>query len=119
MSILKFELTEKHISLVRNVNYQSIFDSIGEGELVSVDDVFGITGDLLRDVGLVLYGKPDGEFDPLNSEEITYSEEQKVEIVKLVKELPIAIEIIMNTKGFKVGKYKRRFHLIDWKYIGD
>jgi hypothetical protein len=68
-----------------------------------------------EEMGIVIYGVPEGDFDPLTEEVIPYNEEQIEYLNKLKEELPTALDIIMQTGEFKAGHYKTKFHLRDWK----
>jgi len=105
MSVLKFELTEKHISLVKNVNWEWL------GEDASKDDIY-------EELGLILYGKPDVPFDPTSPDVKPYTQEQMDEMDKLHSELPRALQIMLATGEFKTGHYKTKHHDINWVKIG-
>jgi hypothetical protein len=107
MSLVKFELTEDHINLLRNMEWN-------QGEM---DPVVGeFNGDYdEEEMGIIIYGKPEGDFDPLDEEVIPYTEEQIEHLNKLKEGLPMALDIIMQTGKFEAGHYKRKFHLRDWK----
>ena len=120
MSVIKFELTEQHIALVKNLDFELMFKlAKGDNELHD-KNLFGFAEDEFDDVGLILYGMPEreGDFDPLGSDEVTYTEEQKNEMGKIISELPMALQIMMQTGTFEAGNYKTRFHNINWKKIG-
>jgi hypothetical protein len=117
MSILKLELTENHIKLLKyfkcDLNDNTITLSIAEeDEVIKIIDQ-----DKYEYVDLVLNGKPD-EFSPFTTEEIVgYSEEQKKEWDKLFSELPLALSIILHNGSFDLGTYKTKFHDRVWKKI--
>lgn len=112
MSVIKFELTKEHIALVKNIDFEeTLLSATGEY-------VFGLSGDKYEDVGIIVYGIPDTEFDPTSSDAITYSDEQKEEMDKLISEIPHALQIMLTTGIFSEGRYKTKFHDINWKKIG-
>ncbi len=104
MSILKFELTEKHITLVRNVDWQTLQDMDEE----TMHEEFGV----------ILYGKPETEFDPMSSDSPEYTEEQIAEMNLLHAELPTALQIMLATGDFFAGNYKTKHHDINWVKVG-
>lgn len=106
MALLKFELTDQHIALVRNINLKDYF------ELFTHDPSKDI---MYEDFGLILYGKPDGEFDPLSSEQPDWSDEQKEEMDKLFNDIPTALEIMMQSGSFEAGNYKTKHYDRNWR----
>jgi len=117
MSVIKFELTEQHIALAKNLNFELLF-SLAQDNKFEEGNLFGYSDDTFDDVGLIIYGMPDGEFDPLGSDVISYTENQKNEMGRLIGELPIAMQIMMQTGTFVTGKYKTKHHDINWKKVG-
>jgi len=111
MSIIKFELKEEHIKLIKHLEWDRDFN--GETITTIGNNPFG-GFDHYEDMGVILYGKPEG-FNPLEDEEYEWSDEKKEEMDKLLSELPLAIEVILYTKSFEVGKFKTRYHNRDWK----
>lgn len=117
MSVIKFELTEQHIALAKNLNFEALF-SLANDNVLHEGNLFGYSDDTFDDVGIIIYGMPEGEFDPLGSDVVEYTEEQKNEMGKLIGELPTAMKIIMQTGSFETGNYKTKHHDINWKKIG-
>jgi len=115
MSVIKFELTEQHIALVKNLNYEALFSLANDDKVSHEGNLFGYSDDTFDDVGIIIYGMPEGDFDPLSSGTIKYTEEQKNEMGKLISELPKALQIMLQTGRFEIGQYKTRHHLVDWK----
>jgi hypothetical protein len=112
---LKFELKENHIKLLRHLNWDvndnnKIFTPIENGT------PYGGSS-LSEDAGLMIFGKPEGEFDPLSPYGAQYSEDQIKEIETLYSELPRALEIIMFLGTFETGHYKSKWNVRDWKKI--
>jgi hypothetical protein len=118
MSVVKFELKEEHVLLLKNLKWGLLENKF----IVSAEDItedpapFG-ADNIYEGIDLVLNGKPEN-FDPLNSTELTtYTAEQIAEWDKLISELPTALDIILYTGSFELGNYKTKYHLKDWKKI--
>ena len=107
MSLIKFEMTKEHISLLRNMAWN-------KGELDPIVGEFDGNYDE-EEMGIIIYGMPEGKFDPSNDKVIPYTEEQIEYLNKLKDELPMALDIIMQTGSFEVGHYRTKYHLRDWK----
>lgn len=111
MSVVKFELTKNHIALVKNVDIKNYFhNSANLNRKLIVDEIY-------EEFGLILYGRPEGDFDPTSSAESEYSAEQKAEMDKYFEEFPTALEIMLGTGTFEAGNYKTKHHDINWKKI--
>ena len=123
MSLIKFELKDDHIKLLKHIKWSmnsntkmlTTYAGTAEG-----DDVFeSITpfggDDLIEDMAIIIYGKPEVELDPFNSDDkYEYSKEQKDYLTKLFDELPTALDIILYTQKFESGRYKTKSYLRDW-----
>ena len=109
MALLKFELTEKHIALGKHVNLKDYFESRLNPNQKAVKAL------IYDEFGLILYGRPEGEFDPMSDEDIAWSAEQKEEMDKLYDELPVVIQIMLQTGTFEAGLYKTKHYDINWK----
>jgi hypothetical protein len=107
MSLVKFELKEDHISLLRNMAWN-------KGDM---DPIIGeFDGDYdEEEMGLIIYGVPDTEFNPESDKVIPYTDEQIEVLNKLKEELPTAMDIVMQLGTFEAGHYKTKYHLRDWK----
>ena len=111
MALLKFELTELHIVLCKNIDWESFQDNKN-----AFDGGSDVAKNLMyEEFGLIMYGKPDVEFDPTSSEEIFWSEEQKVEMDKYIKELPTALKVMLQTGEFEPATYRTKHYLVEWK----
>ena len=116
MALIKFELEDKHLTLLKHLDWEIIKDRnlistvIEEG----AETIFGGI-DLIEDIGIMLYGKPEGDFDPLASYGPQYTKEQQYEIKRLFSELPMALEIVLYLQTFETGVYKRKWNLKNWK----
>jgi hypothetical protein len=137
MSLIKFELKNEHLLLLKHLQW-SMTDT---NHILSISDIdnddsedviltpFG--GDnLMEDIGEIIYGmeegleiKPielfgEGEIiDELENDVIgikTYTEEQITEMTELFKGLATALDICLYRQAFEVGHFKRKFHLRDW-----
>lgn len=111
MSVIKFELKEDHLKLLKHVQWDRDFN--GEVIVTSGENPFG-GFDHYEDMGVILYGKPE-EFDPFDGNPFLWTNEQKEEMDKLLSELPTAIDVILNTQSFELGTYKTKFHNRQWK----
>lgn len=113
MSVLKFELKENHLKLLKHLEWEREFN--GETIITNGENPFGGL-DHYEDMGVILYGKPD-KFNPMEDEPYEWSDERKEEMDKLLSELPLAIEVVLNTQSFELGKYKTKYHDRNWKKI--
>jgi hypothetical protein len=107
MGVLKQQITEDHIKLVRQI----IFTDMDNVIFAADEDgsPFGGTN-IYEDIDLILVGAPEGKIDPF-AEPKPLSDE-KIETYKaLYKDLPNVMEIIMQRASFEVGFYKRRTHI--------
>ena len=112
MSVLKFELKETHLNLLKFLTWGEIEDGVitTKGETP-----FGGFNHY-DDMSVILYGKPEN-FDPLVDEEHEWEESKINEMDELLHELPLAIEVVLNSRSFKPGLYKTKYHNRDWKLI--
>lgn len=117
MSVVKFELKKEHVMLLKNLKWGLLENKF----IVSTEDItedpapFGVDN-VYEGIDLILNGKPE-DFDPLNSVEKEYSDEQKDAWDKLISELPTALDIILYNGHFDLGTYKTKFHDRQWKKI--
>lgn len=118
MSILKFELKEEHVLLLKHLKWSDINGSITSSlNDVGNEPILNTATDKYEYINLVLNGAPN-DFDALNDTgEFIYTEEQKELWDKLYSELPMALDIILYFGGVEYGKYKTRHHIRDWKKI--
>lgn len=114
MSVLKFELTDKHISLLKHLEWK---DLTSDNQILTNGEETPFGGfDYYEDMGVILYGKPK-DFDPFDGNPFNWSDEEKEEMDKLLNELPLALDVVLNTQSFEPGNYKTRFHIKDWKLL--
>lgn len=118
MALDKFELKQEHIALIKNLvwdeNILFLFEKDDELPLSQYTSPFG-GDDIVEDMGLILHGKPEGEFDPMNEETEVYTDEQIAEMKNLLKDLKIALDITIFCSNFEAGWYSKKHHLRDWK----
>lgn len=118
MSIIKLELTETHIKLLKHLRWainKNNFISATEDE--SIDPAPFGENNIYDAIDLILNGRPE-DFEPFKTEDIKeYSSEQKAEWDVLYAELPMALDIILFNGNFELGLYRTKFHLRDWKKI--
>lgn len=115
MALVKFELKEDHVKLLKHLKWSISSDQIvsrgGDDEEYG-DSPFG-GDDLVEDLNTILNGKPEN-FDPLNDEVIEVSESEKVRMLKLYQELPTALDIILYSNSFELGYYKTKWYDRNW-----
>lgn len=115
MSIVKFELKEEHVKLLKHLRWSKDKNNI----IVNVSDdedsvPFGFDT-IYEAIDTILNGKPEG-FDPYDTHDIIdYSDEQKDEWDKLYDELPTALDVILHNQSFNLGHYKTKYHDRNWK----
>ena len=116
MSVLKIEITNEHLLLLKNLNWSlkaNIVSSVGhDGD----DEIppFG-QNNLYEAISLILNGKPEN-FDPFKVEdEEEYSEEFKAKCERLYSELPLALEVILQKQSFSTGTFQAKYHDRVWK----
>ena len=118
MSILKIEVTENHLKLLKQLRW-SLKDNIISGVGYDGEDEIPPFGEnnIYDAFDLILNGIPEN-LDPFNNEEIkVYSDEQKAEWDKLYSELPMVLDIILFNGSFELGIYKTKYHLRNWVKI--
>lgn len=114
MSILKFELKEQHIVLLRSFKWCEMDESM----VIKTDSEDNpLSGYDYHDVvGAMIFGLPDN-YVAIEDECIPFTEQQIEEIDKLISELPMALDVILNGGTFEPGLYKTKFVHRDWKKI--
>ena len=114
MSVIKFELKEDHIKLVKGLRFR-----MGESFDITASDEYGFNSpfggsNLYEDIDVILNGKPEN-FDPMVDPE-PLTEEQESEYSDLFNGLPNALEVVLTLGTFEVGHYKRKYHdRLGWK----
>jgi hypothetical protein len=115
MALLKFELKEDHIKLLKHLKWSISSDQLvsrGGDKEESGDSPFG-GDDLIEDLNTILNGKPDN-FDPLNDEGIEITEDERVRVLEIYYELPTALDIILYSNSFELGHYKTKWYDRNW-----
>ena len=117
MSILKIEIRENHLKLLKHLkwslNDKKLIVNISDEE----DSTIFNENNLYDACDIILNGVPI-DFDPFNTSEIKqYSTEEKSEWDKLYSELPLVLSVILQTQSFKIGKYKCKYHDQVWKKV--
>jgi|DEB19_MinimDraft_2_1074335.scaffolds.fasta_scaffold36961_3 hypothetical protein len=116
MALIKFELKEDHIKLIKHLKWSMTQNnqilSRGNDNEEYGDSPFG-GDDLFEDMDTILNGKAEN-FDPLNDEKIILNETQIAEMRDLFDELPIALDIILYTSKFEPGHYKSKWYDRNW-----
>jgi len=128
MSVIKFELKNEHISLLKALNWTfnkeiarpmvHNLDPFGNKDAIYSDtddeDASYISPSIHEEMAYVL-GIPHIPGTEKDAEGKQYDEEAKAKMDKLFEELPTAINIVMFTKSFQVGTYRTKFGYCDWK----
>lgn len=118
MSLKKFELTEDHIKLVRQLALENVnIDTDVEQPSIQYKRPFGSV-DIYEDMYLILHGKPEVEnldANPWDEVEKPWTDEELEHMKKLLGELSVATDIILYTGKFEVGTYATKTYMRDWK----
>lgn len=130
MSLVKFELKEDHLKLLKNLQWSKtdtnhLLSISGIDSDYSEDVILTPFGgdDLMEDIGQIIYGQPEGEdIVPMSYDEegdgtfkYKYCDEEIKYMEELFDGLSIALDICLFTQSFVAGHYKTRYHLRDWK----
>jgi hypothetical protein len=115
MALIKFELKEEHIKLLKHLRWAIDTTNSIYAETENETPYGGLS--LVEDAGVILYGQPKGEFDPLSPYGPQYTEEQQNEIMSIFDELPRALDIITFhlPNATEMGHYKTKWHQRDWR----
>lgn len=118
MSVIKFELKEEHVKLLKNLRW-----SLKGGFIINMhndgDDYIPPFGEdnMYEAIDVILNGKPTN-FDPFNTDEtVEYTDEQKAEWDNLYNELPTALDVVLYNGNYELGSYKTKWHDRVWKKI--
>ncbi len=111
MALQKFTLTDKHVSLLRQLKWIEVGDTQPAHKLFT----FG-GNELLEDMALILYG-PHLIQGPNDEAEVKYTSEQEVEMKRLYTELAVAIDVVMFNGNFELGDYTTKSYVRDWKKV--
>lgn len=118
MALIKFELTSKHLKLIKNLKFHQDENHLKSGSR-DVDEAEGTPspygGDSLQDdMGLIIFGRPEG-FDPAESAGFEWTQDQLDELKELHEQMPTALEIVLSTGKFEAGHYKAKHYERVWK----
>ena len=118
MALIKFEIENYHLILIKYLEWEIIKDTNVISSLIEegAESPFGGLN-IIEDIGIILFGKPEGEFDPLSSYGPQYSVEQKEIIERIWETLPKALEICCYLQKFETGVYVTKWNFKDWKKI--
>lgn len=118
MSVIKFELKEEHIKLIKHLKWDTIsFPHIKHD--VNPLTPFTDGEKIVQDIALILHGYNGEVVQPDTEEDPHYSQEQIDEMKQLYEDLPIALDIICFLGTFECGMYRTKYHIRDWKKIND
>lgn len=116
MALVKFEIENYHLILIKHLEWEIIKDSNKLSSLIQEGSESPFGGlSITEDVGMMLFGKPEGDFDPLSPYGPQYTEEQQALIKRIWSELPKALEICCYTQKFEAGLYVTKWNFKDWK----
>jgi len=117
MALLRFELKEEHIALIRNLVWDEKLIVLFLKELEFTESTVTPFGgdDIVEDMGLILFGNVIGEeFNPMSDEVSIYDELQVSQMKKLFEELPTALDVVLLNGNFEVGHYKTKWNVRNW-----
>ena len=105
MSINFFELTDKHLKLLKHTRW-SVYNKKFIISSYDMEDGYNTFdgNNIYEAIDMILNGKPK-DFDPFDLEALTYTDEQIAEMDKIFSELPIALEIVLYRQAFEIGQY--------------
>ena len=116
MALEIFEVEEDHLKIIKHLGFElresrdMIATSYEDGSETPLGGI-----NIIEDVGAILFGKPEGEFDPLSPYGPQYSDEQKETIERIWESTPKALEICCFVQKFEAGTYKTKWNLKNWK----
>lgn len=119
MSRVVLELTEKHLLLLKNLNWSLTSEGfiISKNDKEAGDEPEYTQQERYEEMDLILNGKPE-IFDPLNTDEAKkYSQEEMDYFDKLLGQLPIALEIVLYNGSFELGTYSTRYNQKEWSKL--
>jgi hypothetical protein len=117
MALLKFELKEDHIKLLKHLRWSIVSDQlVSRGSDVEEygDSPFG-GDDLIEDMSMILNGKPEN-FKPIDDEVLVseLSDDERAKMLELYQELATALDVILYTGSFEPGHYKSKWYDRNW-----
>jgi len=113
MSVVKFELKEEHVKLLKNLRW-SMKNNIIVNMFDNGDEFVPPFGEnnIYEAIDIILNGKTNNEVP--EDLESPYSSEQKAEWDKLYNELPTALDIVLYNGTYELGLYKTKWHDRKW-----
>tara|TARA_R110000796_G_scaffold162503_1_gene279269 strand:- start:11464 stop:11820 length:357 start_codon:yes stop_codon:yes gene_type:complete len=118
MALVKFEIENYHLILLKHLDWEIIKDSVKISSIIEEGSESPFGGlSVTEDVGVMLFGKPEGTFDPLSAYGPQYTDEQKMVIARVWGELPKALEICCYIQKFEAGVYATKWNLKHWRKI--
>ena len=115
MSVVKFELKEEHVKLLKHLRWSKDKSNVIVGLADDEDSVPFGEDSIYEAIDLILNGRPE-DFNPYEEEnEIVYTDEQKKEWDQLYSELPTALDLILHNQSFELGKFKTKYNDRNWK----
>ncbi len=119
MAILKFEVTDQHLKLLKHLRWSVNKTGFIIGtEDEEIDRAPFNENSLYEAIDLILNGKKNEskELAALTSHFLPfYSDEQKAEWDKLYAELPMALSVILQRQSFELGKFKTKWYDLNWE----
>lgn len=116
MALIKFTLTNDHLNLIKNLNWDLdlFIKEYDEPKLPKLVEgkPFG-EAHIYEQMQLILDG-PRKISDPNDTVSFYMDDKIKSRYDKLILELPIALQIVLTTQSFSVGEYKTKSHFINW-----
>jgi hypothetical protein len=107
MSLIKVEITEDHIKLVR----QLIITKVDNVLFATDEDGSPFGGDnLYEDIDLILVGAPEGGVKPFSEPE-PLTDEVIARYQALYEDLPNVLEVVLSLATFETGHYKRKYSI--------
>jgi len=127
MSLIKFEIKEDHLKLLKNLQWsQTETNHLLSISSVDNDDAEEVIltpfggDDLIQDIGDIIYGQPE-DFDPFDDDnfgKVRYDDEKVAYMTELFNGVTTALDICLYTQSFVAGHYKRKYHDRHWtKYV--
>ena len=125
MSLVKFELKDDHLKLLRALQWsQTDTDHLLSISSVDNDDAEDIVltpfggDDLMEDMGHIIYGMSEEDIDFMDEDsefgKTNWGEEKEAYMRELFDGLSTALSIVLSNQSFETGHFKRKFHDVVW-----
>lgn len=113
MSLIKLEITEDHLKLLKLLNFTNQDEHLTTQDKDSEkDNAFGYETRYVE-MELAINGRPT-KFDPTATELFEISDEQKTYLDSLWGEMHLVLELKCFFDHLTPGLYKRKFHDRNW-----